>query len=68
VESTEALLDAFDERARTEAPSPPAGVWYEHDGPLLRVVGEERGFISAPCRLGFQPIATTTPYAWTPPA
>jgi len=48
VESTEALLAAFDEQARTESPSPPAGVWYEHDGPLLRVVGEERGFISAP--------------------
>jgi len=48
VESTEALLAAFDEQARTESPSPPAGVWYEHDGPLLRVVGQERGFISAP--------------------
>ena len=48
MESTEALLAAFDEQARTESPSPPAGVWYEHDGPLLRVVGQERGFISAP--------------------
>jgi hypothetical protein len=48
VESTEALLAAFDAQARTESPSPPAGVWYEHDGPLLRVVGQERGFISAP--------------------
>ena len=110
----EALLAAFDEQARMESPSPPAGVWYEHDGPLLRVVGEERGFISAPRdtgarggeldrliarqrdyfaargeavewktydymdasnnsapilrRLGFQPIATTTPYVWTPPS
>jgi GNAT superfamily N-acetyltransferase len=134
VESPEALLAAFDEQARIESPSPPAGVWYEHDGPLLRVVGEERGFIGAPRdtgargaeldrfrpgtqfaglwgggtlsewrgrgiyralvsrraqlaaardfrylqvdassnsapilrRLGFQPIATTTPYVWTP--
>ena len=48
MENTEALLAAFDQQARTESPSPPAGVWYEHDGPLLRVVGEERGFISAP--------------------
>ena len=48
MESTEALLAAFDEQARTESSSPPAGVWYERDGPLLRVVGEERGFVSAP--------------------
>jgi GNAT superfamily N-acetyltransferase len=48
VDYPEALLAAFDEQARMESPSPPAGVWYEHDGPLLRVVGEERGFISAP--------------------
>jgi len=48
VESTEALLAVFDEQARKEPPSPPEGIWYEHDGPLLRVVGDERGFISAP--------------------
>jgi len=48
VESTETLLAAFDEQARTESASPPAGVWYEHDGPLRRTVGEERGFVSAP--------------------
>lgn len=48
MESPEALLAAFDEQARIESPSPPAGVWCEHDGPLLRVVGEERGFIGAP--------------------
>jgi len=48
VDDPEALLAAFGEQARTESPRPPAGVWYEHDGPLLRVVGEERGFISAP--------------------
>src|SRR5262249_37348863 len=48
VDGTEALLAAFDGQARTESPSPPAGAWYERDGPLLRVVGEERGFISAP--------------------
>jgi hypothetical protein len=48
VESTEALLATFDEQARRESPSPPEGVRYEHDGPLLRVVGNERGFISTP--------------------
>jgi GNAT superfamily N-acetyltransferase len=48
VEAAAALLAAFDEQARTESPSPPAGIWYEHDGPLLRVVGGECGFISAP--------------------
>ncbi len=48
VESTEALLAAFDKQARGAPPDPPAGVWYESDGPLVRVVGEERGFIGAP--------------------
>ncbi len=45
---TGALLAAFDAQARAEPPAPPAGVWHEPDGPLLRVVGQERGFISAP--------------------
>ena len=48
MESTEALLAAFDEQARAEPPDPPAGVWHEPDGPVLRVVGQERGFVSAP--------------------
>jgi GNAT superfamily N-acetyltransferase len=48
VENTEALLAAFDAQARAQPPDPPAGVWHEADGPLLRVVGQERGFISAP--------------------
>ena len=52
MESAEALLAAFDQQARTESPGPPAGVRYEHDGPLLRVVGEDRGFISAPATRG----------------
>ena len=80
MESTQALLAAFDEQARTESPSPPAGVWYEHDGPLLRAqLAAARGFRylqvdassnSGPIlrRLGFQPIAMTTPYVWTPPS
>jgi GNAT superfamily N-acetyltransferase len=45
---TAALLVAFDAQARAEPPDPPPGVWHEHDGPVLRVVGQERGFISAP--------------------
>jgi hypothetical protein len=45
---TGALLAAFDAQARAEPPDPPPGVWHEHDGPVLRVVGQERGFISAP--------------------
>jgi GNAT superfamily N-acetyltransferase len=46
------LLAAFDEQARPEPARPPAGVAYERDGPLLRVVGLCRGFISAPRDLG----------------
>ena len=34
--------------------SPPAGVRYERDGPLLRITGQYRGFISAPRDLGVQ--------------
>ena len=45
---TGALQAAFDAQARAAPPVPPAGVWHEPDGPLLRVVGQERGFISAP--------------------
>ncbi len=48
MESTDVLLAAFDAQARAEPPDPPPGVWHEHDGPVLRVVGQERGFISAP--------------------
>jgi hypothetical protein len=42
------MLAAFDAQARAAPSDPPPGVWYETDGPLVRVVGEERGFISAP--------------------
>jgi len=45
---TVALLAAFDAQARAEPSDPPPGVWHEADGPLVRVVGQERGFISAP--------------------
>jgi hypothetical protein len=48
VESTEALLAAYDAQARAAPSDPPSGVWNEADGPLVRVVGEGRGFISTP--------------------
>ena len=35
-----ALLTAYDEHMRGVQPTPPAGVRYERDGPLLRVAGE----------------------------
>jgi GNAT superfamily N-acetyltransferase len=43
-----ALRAAYDEQLRVESPNPPAGVSYQRDGPVLRVVGHFRGFISAP--------------------
>ncbi len=46
------LLAAFDAQARGEPAVPPPGVSYETDGPLLRVVGQHRGFISAPPDVG----------------
>ena len=51
---TEALLAAFDAQARAEPPNPPPGIRYEHDGPVLRVVGAARGFISAPPDTGLR--------------
>jgi len=47
-----ALLAAFDEQARPEPAQPPSSVSCEPDGPLLRVVGLHRGFISAPRDVG----------------
>jgi hypothetical protein len=47
-----ALLTAYDEQMRGVGSNPPAGVRYEQDGPLLRVVGEYRGYISGPRDLG----------------
>ena len=54
MEITEALLAAFDAQARPEPPTPPPGVWHEQDGPVLRVVGQIRGFISAPPDTGLR--------------
>lgn len=44
---TEALLAAYDEQVRGRTPkAAPAGVRHERDGPLLRIVGRGRGFVS----------------------
>lgn len=52
VTDTEILLAAYDDRMRGAPPTPPAGVTYEQDGPLLRIVGGFRGLVSGPRSLG----------------
>jgi GNAT superfamily N-acetyltransferase len=54
VEDTQALLAAYDRQARGVPPNPPPGIRHEQDGPVLRVVGEARGFISAPPDTGLR--------------
>ncbi|MGW3496453.1 GNAT family N-acetyltransferase [Streptomyces sp. NPDC001020] len=49
---TEILLAAYDDQMRGAPPTPPVGVTYEQDGPLLRIVGQFRGFVSGPRDLG----------------
>jgi hypothetical protein len=44
---SEDLLAAYDEHLRGTG-VPALGAWIEQDGPLLRVVGEHRGFITGP--------------------
>lgn len=46
------LLAAYDQQMRGAPPKPPAGVRYEYDGPLLRIVGQHRGFVTGPPDLG----------------
>ncbi|MEO3876404.1 GNAT family N-acetyltransferase [Nonomuraea sp. B12E4] len=46
------LLAAYDEQMRGAPPNPPTGVTHEQDGPLLRIVGQFRGFVSAPRDVG----------------
>lgn len=48
------LLAAFDEQARPEPASPRPGTRYEHEGPVLRVVGGHQGFVSAPRDTGLR--------------
>jgi ribosomal protein S18 acetylase RimI-like enzyme len=52
VTDTEILLAAYDDQMRGAPPHPPAGVTYEQDGPLLRIVGGFRGLVSGPRALG----------------
>lgn len=44
---SEDLLAAYDEHLRGTG-VPAQGAWIEQDGPLLRVVGEHRGFVTGP--------------------
>lgn len=49
------LLAAFDDQARNHQPSRiPEGVTYEPDGPVTRIVGQHRGFVSAPRDTGLR--------------
>jgi len=54
VTETEALLAAYDEQMRGVVPNPPAGVTHTQDGPVVRVTGEFRGFVSTPPYLGVE--------------
>ncbi|HEX3784843.1 MAG TPA: GNAT family N-acetyltransferase [Pseudonocardiaceae bacterium] len=48
-----ALLTAYDEQARpAETTGLPPGIHAEVDGPIVRVVGERRGFVNGPVDLG----------------
>ena len=49
---TETLLAAYDDQMRGVPPTPPVGVTYEQDGPLLRIVGQFRGLVTGPRDLG----------------
>jgi GNAT superfamily N-acetyltransferase len=48
----DALLRAYDEQMRGISHSERAGLVIEQDGPLLRVTGQHRGFITGPRDLG----------------
>jgi len=47
-----ALLAVYDEHMRGVEPNLPAGMRCERDGPLLRVIGGHRGYISGPRDVG----------------
>jgi GNAT superfamily N-acetyltransferase len=49
---TTALLAAYDAQMRMPTGTVPAGVTYEHDGPVLRIVGEHVGRIRPPRDVG----------------
>jgi hypothetical protein len=48
----EALLRAYDEQLRGLAHMGRPGITIEEDGPLFRVVGQSRGFVTGPRDLG----------------
>jgi GNAT superfamily N-acetyltransferase len=50
--TVDALLTVYDQQMRGVEPTPPAGVRYERDGPLLRVAGRRRGYVTGPRDLG----------------
>jgi GNAT superfamily N-acetyltransferase len=49
---TAALLAAYDAQMRMPTGAVPSGVTYEHDGPILRIVGAHVGRIRAPRDVG----------------
>ncbi|MEU1413788.1 GNAT family N-acetyltransferase [Streptomyces sp. NPDC005731] len=49
---TEMLLAKYDDQMRGAPPTLAAGVVHEHDGPLLRIVGQHRGLVTGPRDLG----------------
>lgn len=51
VTETSVLLAAYDKQMRGIPPSLPNGVRCERDGPLLKIVGQFRGLVSAPPHL-----------------
>lgn len=52
--NSEGLLAAYDAQMRGVPPNLPAGVRYEQDGPVLRLSGQFRGFVSTPQDLGVE--------------
>ncbi|MFD3589734.1 hypothetical protein [Streptomyces sp. NPDC058683] len=56
------LLAAYDARMRAVQPVPAPGITYEHDGPVLRVMGRHRGFVTrlAVNRTGGGPVTSRT--------
>ncbi len=46
------LLALYDDRMREPPPTPPRCAVYERVGPLVRIVGQFRGFVSAPRDIG----------------
>ncbi len=48
------LRSAYDDQLRGVPATPPAGVTYEVDGPITRVVGQFRGFVAAPRDTGLR--------------